>query len=58
VSASTEVKLLPDEEGTRVTLVVRQQVRGSARLGGFMVSRATRRVLDEALEALEALHGP
>jgi len=57
-SASTEVKLLPDDEGTRVTLVVRQQVRGSARLGGFMVRRATGRVLDEALEALEALHGP
>jgi carbon monoxide dehydrogenase subunit G len=57
-SASTEVALVPDDEGTRVTLVVRQQVRGSARLGGFMVRRATGRVLDEALEALEALHGP
>jgi uncharacterized protein YndB with AHSA1/START domain len=57
-AASTEVKLLPDGEGTRVTLVVRQQVRGSARLGGFMVRRATGRVLDDALDALEALHGP
>ena len=57
-AASTEVKLLPDGEGTRVTVVVRQQVRGSARLGGFMVRRATGRVLDEALDALEALHGP
>ena len=57
-AASTEVKLLPDGDGTRVTVVVRQQVRGSARLGGFMVRRATGRVLDEALEALEALHGP
>jgi hypothetical protein len=41
-----------------VTLVMRQQLRGSARMGGFMVRRATGRVLDEALEALEALHGP
>jgi len=57
-AASTEVKLLPDGEGTRVTVVVRQQVRGSARLGGFMIRRATGRVLDEALDALEALHGP
>ena len=57
-AASTEVKLLPDGEGTRVTVVVRQQVRGSARLGGFMVRRAPGRVLDEALDALEALHGP
>jgi carbon monoxide dehydrogenase subunit G len=57
-AASTEVKLLPDGDGTRVTVVVRQQVRGSARLGGFMVRRATGRVLDEALDALEALHEP
>jgi len=57
-AASTEVRLLPDGDGTRVTVVVRQRVRGSARLGGFMVSRATGRVLDEALDALEALHGP
>jgi carbon monoxide dehydrogenase subunit G len=57
-AASTEVSLTPEAAGTRVTLVVRQQLRGSARLGGFMVRRATRRVLDEALEALEALHGP
>ena len=57
-AASTEIKLLPDGEGTRVTLVVRQQVRGSARLGGFMVRRATGRLLDEALDALEGLHGP
>ena len=57
-AASTEVKLLPEGDGTRVTVVVRQRVRGSARLGGFMVRRATGRVLDEALDALEALHGP
>jgi carbon monoxide dehydrogenase subunit G len=57
-AASTEVSLTPEAAGTRVTLVVRQQLRGSARLGGFMVRRATRRVLDEALQALEGLHGP
>jgi len=57
-ASTTEVKLLPDGDGTRVTLVMRQQLRGSARMGGFMVRRATRKVLDEALETLEALHGP
>jgi carbon monoxide dehydrogenase subunit G len=57
-AASTEVSLTPEAAGTRVTLVVRQQLRGTARLGGFMVRRATRRVLDEALQALETLHGP
>jgi carbon monoxide dehydrogenase subunit G len=53
----TEVDLAPDGAGTRVTVVVRQDMRGTARLGGFMVRRATRRVLDEALSALEGLHG-
>ena len=57
-ASTTEIKLLPDGDGTRVTLVVRQQLRGSARMGGFMVRRATGRVLDDALQALEALHGP
>ena len=57
-AASTEVKLLPEGDGTRVTVVVHQRVRGSARLGGFMVRRATGRLLDEALDALEALHEP
>jgi uncharacterized protein YndB with AHSA1/START domain len=57
-ASSTEVKLLAEGDSTRVTLVMRQQLHGSARLGGFMVRRATGRVLDEALQALEALHGP
>ena len=55
--ARTEVQLEPMGEGTRVTLVVRQRMRGSARLGGWMVRRATRRILDEALGSLEALDG-
>jgi uncharacterized protein YndB with AHSA1/START domain len=57
-ASSTEVKLDAYDGGTRVTLVARQRLRGSARMGGFMVRRATGRVLDEALDALEALHGP
>jgi uncharacterized protein YndB with AHSA1/START domain len=57
-AARTEVALQPDDGGTRVTLVVRQRMRGPARFGGWVVRRATRRVLDEALGALEALHGP
>jgi carbon monoxide dehydrogenase subunit G len=58
MAARTEVKLAPDGDGTRVTVVMRQDMRGTARFGGFMVRRATRRVLDEALTALEDLHGP
>jgi uncharacterized protein YndB with AHSA1/START domain len=56
-AARTEVTLAPDGTGTRVTLVVSQRLRGAARFGGWVVRRATGRVLDEALGALEALHG-
>jgi uncharacterized protein YndB with AHSA1/START domain len=56
-SARTEVVLAPHERGTRVTLAVRQQMRGTARFAGWIVRRGTRRVLDEALGALEAIHG-
>jgi carbon monoxide dehydrogenase subunit G len=56
-AARTDVRLAPEGDGTRVTVLVRQDMRGTARFGGFMVRRATRRVLDEALTALEGLHG-
>jgi uncharacterized protein YndB with AHSA1/START domain len=55
--ARTEVRLAPEGSGTRVTLEMRQRMRGTARVGGFMVRRATRRILDGALDGLEALHG-
>ena len=48
----TEVALAPDGDGTSVTLSVTQRGRGTARLGMFMMRRATRRRLDEALEGL------
>jgi uncharacterized protein YndB with AHSA1/START domain len=57
VSARTEVALAPDGDGTRVTLAVRQKMRGTARFAGWIVRRGTRHVLDEALRALEELHG-
>lgn|SRR5438045_2419973 len=56
-SAETEVRLAPEDGGTRVTLTVRQRLRGVARFGGFMVRRAARSQLDEALAGLDALHG-
>ena len=52
--AVTEVTLEPAKAGgTRVELRARQRLRGLARFGAFMVRRATRRQLEEALEALE-----
>ena len=45
----TEVALAEAGAGTEVTLTVEQRARGTAKLGGFMVRRATARRLDEAL---------
>jgi uncharacterized protein YndB with AHSA1/START domain len=56
-AARTEVRLGVDAAGTRVTLELRQRLRGMSQLGGFMLRRANRRLLDEALDALEGLHG-
>ena len=57
-SADTTIRLAPDGAGaTRVTIEIRQRLRGAGALGGFMVRRATRRVADAALDGLARLHG-
>lgn len=50
-----EVALDAVAGGTEVTISQRQRLHGYARTGGFLVRRATRRRLDEALEGLERL---
>jgi hypothetical protein len=40
-----------------VTLELRQRLRGPAALGGWLVRRATGRILDEALDGLAEVHG-
>jgi uncharacterized protein YndB with AHSA1/START domain len=58
-SSVTTVKLSDAEGGTRVELLAEQRLRGMSRLGGFMLKRATRAQLDEALDGLErAVRGP
>jgi uncharacterized protein YndB with AHSA1/START domain len=47
-----EARLEPAGDGTRVTLELRQRGRGMARFGRFMLRRAARRELDEALDGL------
>lgn len=55
-ASDTVVAVEPASEGgTRVTLEVRQRLRGLSKLGGFLVKRATRKQLDEALDALEGV---
>lgn len=55
--AETQIAVAPTGTGTRVSLTLRQKLRGLSRLGGFMVRRATRKILDEALDGLEGALG-
>ena len=55
--AQTTIALAPAGEGTQVSLTISQRLRGLSRLGGFMVRRATRKILDEALDGLEVTLG-
>ena len=56
-SAEIELRLEPGGPGaTRVTLTIRQRLRGVGALGGFLVRRATARQADKALEGLARLH--
>jgi uncharacterized protein YndB with AHSA1/START domain len=55
--AETEIALEPAGAGTRVSVTQRQKLRGVSRLGGFLVRRATGRIVDEALDGLEVALG-
>jgi len=52
-SSTTELRLAPDGDETKVTLEQRQRLRGVSRFGGFLTRRASRATLREALAALE-----
>jgi len=56
-SAETEIAIEEAAEGTEVAITLRQRLRGLSRLGGFLVRRATRRIIDEALDGLELAVG-
>ena len=50
------LELAPEGGGTKVTLSSQQKLRGLSRVGGgFMLKRATRKQLDEALDGLERI---
>jgi hypothetical protein len=52
-----EVLIEPSEGGSEVTVEQRQQLKGYSRTGGWMLRRATRRKLDEALDGLSRIAG-
>jgi len=57
--AETSIALEPSGTGTRVSITQRQRLRGLSRVGGgFLVRRATRKLLDQALDGLEDAVGP
>ena len=51
----TEIVLEPEGTGTKVTIEQRQKLRGYSRTGAFMMKRAARERLDQALEGLERI---
>jgi uncharacterized protein YndB with AHSA1/START domain len=58
LSASViEVRLAPVPAGTEVTISQQQKLRGYSRTGGFLLRRATRARLDEALDGLARISG-
>lgn len=56
--AETLIAIEPSAAGTRVVITLRQKLRGLSRLGSFLVKRGTRKLVDEALNGLEAAVGP
>ncbi len=57
-ASDTEITLQPvGEAQTLVTLTLRRRMKGAARLGGFLIRRATARVVESALDNLEGIHG-
>jgi hypothetical protein len=51
----TEIALEPADAGTVVTVALTQRLRGYSRTGGFLLRRASRAKLDEALDGLEQI---
>jgi uncharacterized protein YndB with AHSA1/START domain len=54
-SVQTDIELQPRDGGTEVTITLDRRLRGLSRLGAWMMRRATKRQLDEALTDLEAI---
>lgn len=55
-SSQTTIELEDDGEATVMTVEVDRRLKGLARLGGFMFRGATRRHIEEALEAVQRLN--
>jgi carbon monoxide dehydrogenase subunit G len=54
-AAEVRIAMSAADDGTRVTITHAQRLRGSNRTGSWMLSRATRKRLDEALAGLATI---
>jgi uncharacterized protein YndB with AHSA1/START domain len=56
-SVETDIELRPRDGDTEVTIILDRRLRGLSRLGAWMMRRATKRQLDQALRDLEEIAG-
>ncbi len=56
-SSTVEIRLRQEGEGTEVSLVSEQKLRGMSRLGGPMMRGGQNKLLDQALDGIEAALG-
>ena len=56
-SVETDIELQPRDGDTEVTITLDRRLRGLSRLGAWMMRRATKRQLDQALTDLEEIAG-
>lgn len=54
--ARVSVELTPTQDGTRVELRMEQRLRGASKLGAPLAKRGAKRLLGQALDALEDLY--
>jgi carbon monoxide dehydrogenase subunit G len=54
----TEIVIQGAGGGTEVTIAQRQKLRGYSKTGGFLLRRATKEKLDEALDGIEGVLAP
>ena len=58
-SQTTEILLEPEGQGTEMTVISINELRGSARIAGFSMKKSQRQLIDTALDSLqEVLEAP
>ena len=52
-SQTTEILLEPEGQGTEITVISINELRGSARIAGFSMKKSQRELIDTALDSLQ-----